>query len=529
MSDWHMNIFRPYHTSGRDEISVTRSFVICCLKSRNRKRFLRDVLGASGLEVPALVELTAELEVPAESIRNTIGVSSGIPGTAFVLCISPEGTFTRGPWRDFFPTLEGGQVKEALRKVVTKEGQPDLEAFEAILKRIGFEIDRTEEETAVTIWQAILLGAYWDVWRLLHAGARPDAVLWGDDLVCLVESKIWGAVPELQARNHSQKAFDANLPIFHLTWQRVHDIATNLLKLSKGEDDEILADFRDFLSDFPQLVRWNGFDENDLQTFCSEEDSDEARLRWNRLSFHFWQCMEYLASTSKYNILSRRADDWDFSLKGLQVIGNTGIGWWQCDQVAIKWCVGQKAWETDALVERGSFSTNGRVLFQKLVESLLDLDIPGISIQPWAVQRFYPHRFGEQAVNSGGERVVVSNGGTKKGVLQDAIQLWDHEYALFRQFLNRHRREVGVQEALVIWESILKIRGVSEDSKPFRSTYPTWRLYAAFNVFVWLDPNLFFKDSKGVLKRDSQLERLEQVLTIVSTFAHDVSILGPKL
>jgi hypothetical protein len=108
-------------------------------------------------------------------------------------------------------------VKEALRKVVTKEGQPDLEAFEAILKRIGFEIDRTEEETAVTIWQAILLGAYWDVWRLLHAGARPDAVLWGDDLVCLVESKIWGAVPELQARNHSQKAFDANLPIFHLT------------------------------------------------------------------------------------------------------------------------------------------------------------------------------------------------------------------------------------------------------------------------------------------------------------------------
>src|ERR1035438_8008228 len=86
MNDYHLNFFRPYSNNCRNEISVTRAFIITCAKSANGNELLQRVLRNAGLDM-SFIEDTPKfgLEMPGDlHFKETENFKKA------VLCISPN-------------------------------------------------------------------------------------------------------------------------------------------------------------------------------------------------------------------------------------------------------------------------------------------------------------------------------------------------------------------------------------------------------------------------------------------------------
>ena len=514
MYEYFLNLFRPYQQNCRNEMSVTRAFVIACAKSSKRDAFVQAVLNTAGLNVTLKPGVSNwGLEVPGQACRKN---SANIK---VVLCISPQDSIAEEEIMKDIYTADTDMIHSFSNVVLRNVETPDFESFRKyllkILPRFMQVLDGKEEYEAASI----LSMAYWDIWRLLYAGARMDAVLWNDDLVCLMESKIWGGVSEIQARNHAQEAFgNPDVPIMAITWQTIYEIAQKF-------DDPIISDFSEYLAEFPQLVRWNGFDGQDVAAFEMNTGALEAEpLLINRLYARYWQCMEELCRTYNYAVSARRGDDWDFTPKGYNLVGNTGIGYWGEGGLAAKWCVGYHAWEMDKIMSYPDLLERGLAACDDFASSLSeDGAMEGLSVQFRAVQRF-------QFVNAldgsffGSPICILKNKETTADALKD---LWKSELAMLKEYHERRGIELISSEALNIKRQIYKMRHPDKDETTISmaTNHSTWRLFAAFDVFVWINPKLFFVDESGAfLGKCDQLARLDKVVNCIAAFAQSISV-----
>ena len=203
MYDYHLNLFHPYQHDCRNEMSVTRAFIIACAKSSKGMTLLQRVMLEAGIK-DALTQskFTLELEVPGGSIR-----ARNESRSKAVLCIAPTGTIVADGALSELYTSPQGTLQQLSECVLLEREDPDLDKFKdrllEIFPRISDAIPGSDESEA----KSLLNAAYWDTWRLLYSGARVDALVHNPDFACLIESKIWGNAYEVQARNHAQESF----------------------------------------------------------------------------------------------------------------------------------------------------------------------------------------------------------------------------------------------------------------------------------------------------------------------------------
>lgn len=531
MSDYYLNLFRPYHGGGRDEISVTRAFIIACAKSKHGQKIFESAFSRA-VETSAYKSILAnvreenlkwELEAPAESIRER----SALVKHRCLLCITPTREMTDSPWGNLMEDTISPDLKKEIRDIVCMTGEPNLKALEHCLCKLYPELTARLEQMGEDERVALLQQAYWDVWRWLYAGARPDAVIEGSNLICLVESKIWGSVLEAQARNHAIKAFgQSDVPILHTTWQEIHDISLDIAKATK---DSIINDFAVYLSEFPQLVRWNGFDKEDLDGFSMRaERMTEDEVVLNRLDNHYYQCMEDLCRKYNYEIKMRRGDDWDFTPSEFIMIGNTGIGHWQTSRLSVKWCVGYRAWEMDSLLELGDIVKRGENACKTMVKNIYEQGLYGTQLSFRAVQRFcfINAQDGTWEWDDGSSFAFDSNIGLDEAA--DFVERnWQKEMEWLNEFKSRRGLEVDASEALRIKKDIISRKSSDEidiDEIVMATRHSQWNLYPALDVFLHLTPDIFFKAKDGLpLSKDEQLAKLDNAVRIVAAFGQELS------
>lgn len=513
MYQYYLNLFRPYQQNCRNEMSVTRAFVIACAKATKGDEFFQAVINTTGPHLSLKPGVSKwGLEVPGQACcknRSHIKV---------VICISPEDSIaTEEIMNDIFTT--GTEIIRSFSHVVLKSAEtPDFDNFRKYLLSTlpGFKqiLDGKEEYEEASI----LTMAYWNIWRLLYAGSRADAVLWNDDMVFLLESKIWGGVAEIQARNHAQEAFgNPDVPMMAISWQTIYEIAQKF-------DDPIISDFSGYLAEFPQLVRWNGFDDQDMAAFEMNRGALEAEpVLINRLSARYWQCMEELCRVCNYSVSSRRGDDWDFTPHDYSLIGNTGIGYWGEGGLAAKWCVGYHAWEMDKIMSFHDLLERGLAACDYLASSFSDEGaMEGLSVQFRAVQRFqYANAMDGTFFNS--PICILKNKYTTADTLKE---LWKTELAMLKEYHERRGIELVSSEALHLKRQIYRMRYPDKDETTISmaTNHSTWRLFAAFDMFVWIEPKLFFVDDSGAfLNKCDQLAKLDKVVKGLAAFAQSIS------
>lgn len=515
MNDYHLNFFRPYSDNCRNEMSVTRAFIIACAKSPNGTAFLQEVLNKAGIEV----------SFAQDNPRFGLEVSGGTHNTEFeskikaVLCISPDESIAHDG------ILAGlySSPPEVLAKFKTVVRSDDEQADLDKLKSSLFETfpvirdvlaNKNEVESA-----SILSAAWWDIWRLLYAGARVDALIQSSTLLCLIESKIWGSVYEVQARNHAQEFFGTTqISMDAVSWQQVYDIAMSY------HDDAIIFDFAEYLSEFPQLARWNGYDGLDMRSFeINAGNLEPEPVLQNRLQSRFWQSMEELCSKFDYDVFARRGDDWDFTPKGFKLLGNTGIGYWGSCALSAKWCVGYHAWEMDEIMKHPDLAQRGEAACVKLATALEASRIRhGLSVEMRAVQRF-------QYINASdgtwfdASSISISDISDLAAALK---KLWKQEVDLLMSYHGRRGEEVSASEALEIKKKIYRMREPDEKELPdsMATRHKTWQLFAAFDLFVNIEPNVFGDSlTQSFMPRTEQLIEMDRIVCALAQFAETIS------
>ena len=514
MYDYHLNIFRPYRHDCRNEMSVTRALMITCAKSHHGNDFLEKIMRKAGLNVSlADINPLLGLEVPGGSNWAEDSYVNKV-----VLCISPDAAVIQNGALSSLYTSGHDALKIFSHRVLNDTDQPDLEKFKKTLIEAYPDINNSligKDETEV---EALLKSAYWDIWRLLYAGARVDAVIKTTDMLCLIESKIWGGVYEIQVRNHAQEFFGTvNVPIHAVSWQSIYDTAKTYI-------DPIIADFAEYLSEFPQLVRWNGFDTLDVTAFAMNAGLLKAEpVLQNRLASRYWQSMEELCKHFNYIVLARRGDDWDFTPRDLTLTGNTGIGYWGGGMLSVKWCVGYHAWEMDAIMSKHDLIQRGEIACGKLSEDLAASGfIQGLSVEMRAVQRFQYANAQDGTWVDGSSYSMADDGNAAEALKT----IWRKELAILNQFNARRGLEVTSIEALDIKRDIFRLRCSDFADLPtgMSTRHETWKLFAAMDVFVHIDLKVFSKTSAGEdLRKTEQLAEMDNIVNALALFAETIS------
>jgi len=214
MSHYYLNLFRPYADLARNEMSVTRALIATCARSPNGRAFFNKLLEAadSPLRGRQDREWDFDLEVLASRVRD---LQAGTR-ERLVLCITEKGGGPEPMWAELFSGLDDA-LRQQLSEIVPANGSTHFEHFEEFLRQRYPGLDRELRTQSDVDRTATIQSAHSDVWRLLWAGARPDAMIWNEQFICLVESKIWGSATEAQIRNHAVKSFGTgDVPVLHL-------------------------------------------------------------------------------------------------------------------------------------------------------------------------------------------------------------------------------------------------------------------------------------------------------------------------
>lgn len=220
---------------------------------------------------------------------------------------------------------------------------------------------------------------------------------------------------------------------------------------------------------------------------------------------------------------ARRADDWDFTPKGHQVIGNTGVGYWSSGFLSAKWCVGYKAWQMDALMAIPDLERRGERAMQLLHAALSSSDITaGVKVEIRAVQRF--------------QSIQASDGVWEDGTSSHSIDMdsliaaWRKEIGLLRIFHARRGQEVSAAEALKIKKETYGLRCPDAPSDMYphsmRTAHKTWKIFAALDVFVTMDPQRFF--DVGDVNHPVKNEHLDKINRVVQGLGHFAEAVSGK-
>lgn len=512
MYDYYLNLFRPYRNYGRNEMSVTRAFIVACAKSPSGQDFLRGVMKKAGCNISFVEENISRLglEVPGGSISFKDECEKA------VLCISQHGNIVKD---DLLAELYSStpNILDTFSTIVLRDSeQPDLPKLRKHLLEVFPNLDSTLKDTDENDMKEILNSAYWDIWRLLYAGARADAVVWNDQMICLIESKIWGSVYEIQVRNHAIEFFGrTQVPLYSISWQTIRDIASTY-------SDSVISDLVAYVDEFPQLVRWDGFDGCDLRAFeMNDGKINEEGVLQARLLSRYWQSMEDLCNTYDYDVSARRSDDWDFTPKGFRLIGNTGIGYWGCGRLSAKWCFGYHAKEMDRMMGHPDIAEKGEIACESLASTLSTSSIKnGLSVEMRAVQRFQFANAEDGAWFDGSSCSILD--------MDDLKSKWNYELGILKQFHTRRGLQLSSERALDIKRDVFKMRypdaPISEMPDKMKTAHPTWNLFAAFDLFVHIDPNAFIDSiSMQLMSKTEQLEALDFIVNAVAQFAEIVS------
>jgi hypothetical protein len=113
---------------------------------------------------------------------------------------------------------------------------------------------------------------------LATGDSRPDAWIYGEDFVVLIESKVGNASLELnQMRSHFQKLQkDTSRPVECKvqTWAEIHKFFTSLISVLTDKDKWLVEQFTQYL-EYKNMSEFSGFEETMFEFFVhTEKDSD---------------------------------------------------------------------------------------------------------------------------------------------------------------------------------------------------------------------------------------------------------------
>jgi hypothetical protein len=112
--------------------------------------------------------------------------------------------------------------------------------------------------------------------------SRPDAWIYGDDFVVLIESKVVGYLDSNQIRYHFQKLKfnEDNLPIFEeRTWADVYCMFSEFSSNIVGKNNWLINQFKQYL-EFCNMTEFTGF-EKEIFDFFFIHDGEETK-QWVR-------------------------------------------------------------------------------------------------------------------------------------------------------------------------------------------------------------------------------------------------------
>ena len=289
--------------------------------------------------------------------------------------------------------------------------------------------------------------------------------------------------------------------------------------------DPILEDFCSYLSDFPQLVRWNGFDAEDLDTFEKTGPKDPSRLR--RLRSHYWDCMTDLCREGDYVPTAQRSDDWDFNPSDAGIIGNLGAGWWGSSRIALKWVVGAKSVREirEFMKDPDAIAQRGRNACDALVDALRQTGMQDLTVTFRARYRFQAH---SQQDGTGEEDWPEEHVGTDDRPVVECVGAlqgrWTEELAQLGCFFARCGEEVSAETALAVKRAEARRMNDRADVNEIslRTKHQRWRLYPVLDVFIWISPRDLCFGAAGLATRDAQVQRLRDCTTALLGFARRV-------
>jgi hypothetical protein len=129
--------------------------------------------------------------------------------------------------------------------------------------------------------------AYDDLEGSVEGDSRPDAWIYGQDYVILIESKVGNASIELdQMQCHFQKLQtkpDARQrPRFEVrTWAEVHRFFVGLLPGLSDKDKWLVEQFTQYL-EWNSMTEFTGFEEGMFDFFVTRDDEDAVTKKWVR-------------------------------------------------------------------------------------------------------------------------------------------------------------------------------------------------------------------------------------------------------
>jgi hypothetical protein len=239
--------------------------------------------------------------------------------------------------------------------------------------------------------------------------------------------------------------------------------------------------------------------------------------------FGYRQFMEELCRQFNYRVLAKRGDDWDFTPDGLTLIGNTGIAYWGDGMLSVKWCVGYHAWEMDVIMSKHDLLQRGEIACGKLSEDLAASGfIQGLRVEMRAVQRFQYANAQDGTYVDGSSYSMADDGNAAEALKT----IWRKELVILNQFNARRGLEVTSTEALAIKKDIFRARHPDSDdlSINMRTRHEKWKLFAALDVFVHIDPQVFSTASVGeCLTKTEQLAEMDKIVKALALFAETIS------
>ncbi len=297
----------------------------------------------------------------------------------------------------------------------------------------------------------------------------------------------------------------------------------------------ILADLRDYLADQPQLVRWSGFDEADLQAFRAlAEDPNSTSDSVDRLRKRFFGFLEVIfdgenAGEKTYEVSSRRFEDWDVQVAGLKPIGNVGMALWEGSRCpAVKWALGWHVQESRDLLEIDDLRDQGSQACLALGLALAAVQgMSGVEVEFRAGQRFQFANGVDGTWAEPGPTLGLGGAGDGDALGAELSERWESELDLFQEVAARDGDLVPAAEALEVKRAFLLRRNPNRlvERDVMATRHQEWRLYPVFDSFFWLKPEAFMLADEGetVLSKEDQLERLGDLVRIMAEFACAVS------
>jgi hypothetical protein len=114
---------------------------------------------------------------------------------------------------------------------------------------------------------------------IIEGESRPDAWLYGDNFVVMLESKVVGSLEPDQMQRHSQKlrVGTERQPRCEIrSWAEVHQFFVRILPELSGKDKWIVQQFAQYL-EWSGMTEFTGFEEGIFVFFVTHEDEDTRK------------------------------------------------------------------------------------------------------------------------------------------------------------------------------------------------------------------------------------------------------------